>query len=184
MDCVEVADRLLADEPGHDPELDQHVFDCARCAHVVQGLNHLNAVLRSAVVVVPPLELQQRLSELAFEAARPARQPWWRRLGELNLTTFLTQRPQLIAAQGLAAVMLAMASWQNFGWLSAFQPIVGDVTYAMTLVAGSPAVSYLGNLQIDLQSLGLWSLVGIAGWLVSENGVIGRRIASSGLRLP
>jgi len=39
---------------------------------------------------------------------------------------------------GLAAVMLALASWQIFGVLSAFQPVVGDVGYAMELVAGSP----------------------------------------------
>jgi hypothetical protein len=117
-------------------------------------------------------------------ASRPRPLPWWRRLGELNLADWLTQRPQMVAAQGLAAVMLALASWQVFGWLSAFQPVVGDVGYAVQLVAGSPAAAYLASAQIDLPSLGLWSAVGVVGWLVSENGPIGRRIASSGLRLP
>jgi len=184
MDCVDVADRLLPDEPGHDPELQLHVSVCARCAHVAQGLVRLDAVVRSVVVSVPPLDLQQRLAQLAIDAARPAPLPWWRRFGELNLTEWLAQRPQMVAAQGLAAVMLALASWQIFGWLSAVQPVVGDVAYAMELVAASPAVAYVGNVQVDFQSLGLWSLVGICGWLVSENGLIGRRITSSRLRLP
>src|SRR5437868_6835907 len=161
MDCVDVTDRLLADEPGHDPELQQHVSRCGRCAHVAQGLVRLDAVVRSVVVSVPPLDLQQRLAQLTIDAVRPPRLQWWKRLGELNLTAWLAQRPQMVAAQGLAAVMLALASWQIFGWLSAVQPVVGDVAYAMELVAGSPAVAYLGTFQVDFQSLGLWSLVGI-----------------------
>jgi hypothetical protein len=37
-------------------------------------------------------------------------------------------------------------------------------------------------MQLDLQSLSLWSLVGLLGWLVSDNTPIGRRLAT--LRLP
>ena len=74
--------------------------------------------------------------------------------------------------------MLALASWQVFGWLNLFRPVIGDVGYAMQLVAASPAAGYLGGLQIDLQSLTVWSLVGIVGWLVSENGLLGRQVAS------
>jgi hypothetical protein len=84
----------------------------------------------------------------------------------------------MVAAQGLAAVMVALASWQVFGWMSAFQPVIGDVGYAMQLVIASPAVVYLGGLQLDLQSLGIWSVVGVLGWLVSENGALGRRLSS------
>jgi len=73
---------------------------------------------------------------------------------------------------------LALASWQVFGWLTAFQPVVGDVGYAMELVVGSPAAVYLGGLQFDLQSMAIWSLVGIGGWLISEDGLIGRRLSS------
>ncbi len=188
MQCVDVTEKLLADEPVHDPELDLHVAGCVRCSHVAQGLGRVDEVLQVSLIVAPPLELQRQLAQLAFEYARPQAKPWWARvpesLGLLNLTEWLTQRPQMVAAQGLAAVMLALASWQVFGWLSAFQPIVGDVAYAMELVVGSPAAVYVGGLQIDFQSLGLWSLVGVAGWLISEDGLIGRRIASSGLRLP
>jgi anti-sigma factor RsiW len=184
MQCIEATDKLLASEQGLDPELERHVATCARCAHVATGLERVDAVLASTLVVTPPLDLQRRLAQLAVDAAQPAPDPWWRRLAALNLTGWLAQRPQMVAAQGLAAVMLALASWQIFGWLSVVQPVLGDVTYAMELVAASPAVTYLGTVQIDLQSLGIWSVVGIAGWLVSEDGLIGRRIAASGLRLP
>jgi hypothetical protein len=179
---------LLADEAGSDPEIEQHLAGCECCAHVARGLSRLGDVLRTSLVVAPPLELQQQLLELAWSAAKPQSRPWWMRIPELvaqlNVAAWLAQRPQMIAAQGLAAVMLALASWQIFGWVSAFQPVVGDVAYAMELVAASPAAAYLGNVQIDFQSLGLWSLVGIAGWLISEDGLIGRRIGWTGLRLP
>lgn len=184
MDCLNVTDNLLADEAEHDAELEQHVASCEKCARVARGLGRLNGVLSATLVVTPPLELQTRLQQLALEAARPPSVPWWRQLVQLNLTTWLAQRPQMVAAQGLAAVMLALASWQVFGWVSAFQPVVGDVGYAVELVAASPAVAYLGTMQIDFQSLGIWSVVGIIGWLVSDSGAIGRRISSLGLRLP
>jgi hypothetical protein len=144
--------------------------------------------LTSALVVVPPLDLQRRLAQLALDAARPQSVPWWRRLGQpssnLDLAGWFTQRPQMVAAQGLASVMLALASWQVFGWLTAFHPVVGDVGYAMELVASSPASVYLGGMHIDVQSLGVWSIVGIVGWLVSEEGLIGRRLSALRPRLP
>ena len=184
MDCVEVTELLLAEDVSHDPDVERHVVSCNACARIARGLSRLDAVLSTTLVISPPLELQARLTELALSAAQPARVPWWQSLLSFDFTHWLAQRPQMIAVQGLAAVMLALASWQIFGWLSAVQPVVGDVAYAVELVAASPAVAYLGSMQIDFQSLGIWSVVGIAGWLVSENGVIGRRIASSGLQLP
>jgi hypothetical protein len=184
VDCVDVADRLLAAEPERDSELDEHVLGCSACTSVARGLARLDVILSSTVVIVPPAELQLRLAQIALEAARPAHLSLWQRARELDVGGWVTRRPQMIAAQGLAAIMLALATWQIFGWLSAFQPVVGDVAYAMELVAGSPAVAYVGNISIDFQSLGLWLLVGIGGWLISENGLIGRRLAASGLQLP
>jgi hypothetical protein len=155
---------------------------------VVHGLDRLDAVLTSTVVVTPPLELQRQLAELAFEYARPANASWWSRAGDvvrqLNLADWLAQRPQMVAAQGLAAIMLALASWQIFGWMTAFQPVVGDAAYAMQLVAASPASVYLSGLPFDLQSMGIWSAVGIGGWLISENGWLGSRLSATRLRLP
>src|SRR5215469_1218234 len=184
MRCDDVAELLLASDQQHDPELDRHVAECAKCGHIARGLVRLDAVLSASLVIQPPLELQQRLAQLAVAAARPQALPWWRRAlqGELNLD-WLVLRPNAVAAQGLAAVMLALASWQIFGWLNLFRPVIGDVGYAMELVAASPAVGYLGGVQIDVQSLALWSLIGIGGWLVSENGVIGQRLSSLTTRL-
>jgi hypothetical protein len=184
MQCADVTERLLEDELVADAELERHVAECARCSHVAGGLARVDAVLRSTLVVTPPLDLQRQLARLANEAALPRSLPWWRRLDQLDLTGWLAQRPQMVAAQGLATILLALTTWQVFGWLSAFRPVVGDVGYAMELLAASPAAPYLGGLQIDLQSLGLWSLVGIVGWLVAEDGPIGRRLASTRLRLP
>jgi hypothetical protein len=182
--CADFTERLLAEELNNDSDLAEHVGSCEHCSHLARGLERLDVVLAASLVVTPPVELQLRLAQIAIATARPQPRPWWQRLGEINVTEWLAQRPQLVAAQGLAAVMLVLTSWQVFGWLSAFRPVVGDVAYAMELVAGSPAVAYVGGLQIDLQSLGIWSLVGIAAWLFSEDGPIGRRIASTGLRLP
>jgi anti-sigma factor RsiW len=184
VQCVEITERLLEIEPGGDAEVDRHVAECARCAHVAHGLRRLDGVFRATFVVAPPLDLQRQLAQLALDSARPQALPWWRRLGELKVSGWLAQQPQMVAAQGLAAVMLALASWQIFGLVSTFQPVVGDVGYAMELVAGSPAAAYLSGLQIDVQSLGVWSVVGIVGWLVSEDGLIGRRLSSTRLRLP
>ena len=182
MQCVDITERLLADELPDDPELERHLDDCSACAHIARGLQRLDDVLSSSLVIAPPLDLQRQLAQIALDAARPERDPWWRRVAEFDFSTWFG-RPQMVAAQGLAAVMLALASWQIFGVLSAFQPVVGDVGYAMELVAGSPAASYLSGLPVDLQSLAVWSLIGIGGWLVSENGFIGKRL-SSRLHLP
>jgi hypothetical protein len=184
VDCVDVADTLLADEPGHDAELRQHVNTCSACAVVARGLARLDAILTATLVVPPPSDLQARLAQIALEAARPLPRPWWQRTPALDVSGWLARRPQMIAVQGLAAVMLALASWQVFGWLTAFQPVIGDVAYAVELVASSPAAVYVGSISIDFQSLGLWLMVGMVGWLISESGLIGRRLAASGLQLP
>jgi hypothetical protein len=187
--CADVTERLLVDERGSDPELDRHVAECVRCAHVAQRLERLDGVLGATLVVAPPLELQRQLAQLVLDAARPTPALTWRArassaLGQWNPADWFAQRPQMVAVQGLAAIMLALASWQVFGWLTAFRPVVGDVAYAMELVFASPASVYLGGMQIDLQSLALWSLVGIAGWLISEDGLIGRQLSGSSRRLP
>jgi hypothetical protein len=186
--CADVTERLLVDERGSDPDLDRHVAECVRCAHVASRVDRLDGVLVATLVVAPPVELQLQLAQLVLANSRP-NQTWLARatmaIAQWNPADWLAQRPQMVAVQGLAAIMLALASWQVFGWMTTFRPVVGDVAFAMELVAGSPAAVYLNGLQLDLQSLGLWSLVGIAGWLISEDGWIGRRLASRWpLRLP
>ena len=182
MQCEDVTELLLSSES--DLEIERHVHACERCAHVARGLGRLNAVLQATLVCEPPLHLQQQLADVALGVAKPQRKSWLSRVFEFDLpqTGQLVLRPNLVAVQGLAAVMLALASWQVFAWLSAFQPMVGDVGYALQLVATSPASTYIGGLQIDVQALSLWSVVGVAGWLFSEAGPIGRRL--TGPRLP
>jgi len=177
VQCVDVTERLLGPELEKDRELDLHLADCSVCARVARGLERVDDVLGSALIVAPPLDLQRMLAQIALEAAKPETAPWWRRLSEFNVMELLA-RPQMVAAQGLAAVMLAIASWQVFGLVSTFQPVVGDVGYAMALVAGSPAAGVVSALPFDLQSLAMWSAIGVGGWLVSENGLIGRRLAA------
>jgi hypothetical protein len=179
MRCDDVAEQLLTRDSSLDAELDGHIASCSRCARVAQGVVRLDSILASALIVQPPLDLQRQLAQLVLSVAQPQPLPWWRRAlqGELKFD-WLVVRPNVVAAQGLAAVMVALASWQIFAWLTAFRPVVGDVAYAMELVAASPAVVYLGGLQIDVQSLGIWSLVGVVGWLVSENGALGQRVSA------
>ena len=186
MHCVEVTAELLAADGDMAvyAEVQRHVRGCAHCARVAAGLGRLNGALRTTLVVAPPLALQRQLQQLVVETARPATQPWWQRLRQLDPSAWLAQRPHMVAAQGLAAAMLALASWQMFGWFATYQPVVGDVGYAVQLVAASPAATYFGGLQIDVQSLGLWTIVGIVGWLVSEDGLLGRRLTSIRPRLP
>ncbi|MDQ3808800.1 MAG: hypothetical protein M3336_00750 [Chloroflexota bacterium] len=149
----------------------------------------LDSILASTLVLQPPAELQRQVAELVASAPQAAAgEPSWRRaVRALPRLQLRLPRPNVVAAQGLAAVMVALASWQIFGWLSAFRPMVGDVAYALELLLASPAVAYVGGLQIDVQSLVLWSLVGGAGWLISnDNGIASRRLRSltDRLRLP
>ena len=179
-----VIDLLLTDEAAADRRVGQHLGACRHCQHVARGLQRLDSVLRVAVVVQPPLELQHQLVALVDMAARPRpledARPWWSRLlsGE-----WLRLSPNMAAVQGLATMVLALVGWQVFGWLNAVRPVVGDVGYAMQLVAASPASIYVGGIQVDAQSLGLWSLVGALGWLVSDAGPVGRWLARR-IRLP
>src|SRR5262249_51502341 len=155
MQCIDTHDRLLADYPQHDAELTAHVAECSRCTHIANGLKRVDQIARASLIIVPPLELQHQLAQIALQAARPQPRPWWQQLPRFDLSAWLAQSPQMSGAQSLAALLVGLASWQVFGWLSAVQPVVGDVGYAMQLVAGSPAGSYLSGVQIDLQGLGL-----------------------------
>jgi len=179
MQCADVAELLLTPDKAQDPRLDQHMAGCASCSHLARGVVRLDAILASAFVIAPPMELQRKLAQLALDAALPKPVPWWRRAlqGELKFEG-LAWRPNMIAAQGLAALMVALASWQIYGLVNTFRPVVGDVGYAMELLASSPAAVYLGGLNVDIQNLGLWSVVGVIAWLVSENGALGRRVAA------
>src|SRR5690348_14640441 len=125
MQCADVAELLLAPEGDAGADVDQHVASCARCAPIARGVARLNTVLASALVMEPPMRLQLKLQQLVIETAQPRALPWWRRAlnGEINLN-WLSVRPNVFAAQGLATLMVALASWQIYGWVTAFRPVV------------------------------------------------------------
>jgi len=172
VQCAGVVDQLLAADDDLDlvTEVDRHLANCDSCATLARRLGRLEAVLQSALVVEPPAELQVHLAGLAWAAARPAHTSWWLRL-RAWFDSLVLARPNLAIAQSLAALMLVLAGWQVLGWLNTFTPMVGDVPYAVELVASSPAAAYLSGIQsLDLQSLLVWSGVGLVGWLFSESG--------------
>ena len=176
MQCAGVVDQLLAADDDLDlqTEVDRHLASCNRCATVARRLGRLEGVLQSALVVEPPVELQVHLAELARAAARPAQVSWWLRL-RAWFDSLVLARPNVAIAQGLAALMLVVAGWQVLGWLNTFTPMVGDVPYAVELVASSPAAAYLSGLQsFDAQGLLIWTSVGFVGWLFSESGPLRR----------
>jgi hypothetical protein len=148
-------------------------------------LRRLDGVLGTSLLIEPPRDLQRQLAQLVVDTAAPAPSPWWSRLmrGEIDLSGWLQLRPQMVAAQGMAALMLALASWQVFGFLNTVRPVVGDVGYAMQLLAASPAVVHMGGFPIDLQSLVMWSVVGLGAWLVSDSTVVGRRLSGLAERI-
>ena len=187
MQCVDAAERLLADEPRSSrSRAGRHVAECAACAHVAGGLR--------AAGRGPGLDADRRAAagsaaaagaDCAGRGAARRRLPWWTAmLARTRRDRLADAAPQTVAVQGLAAIML------RAGELAGLRLALGlPASRRRRRVrdgAGrrSPAVAYLGGIPIDLQSLGMWSLVGIAGWLISENGLIGRRLAASGLRLP
>jgi anti-sigma factor RsiW len=166
--CASVAEQLLAPDDELVGVVADHLAGCERCTALAQRLGRLDALLQSTLVVAPPEELQVQLQAMARAAARP-REPWWASV-QAWLGGLIRARPHVAIAQGLAGLMLVVAGWQLLGWLNTFTPVIGDVPYAMALVAASPAAGYLGDLQIDLPHLALWSVVGLIGWSVSESG--------------
>jgi len=47
---------------------------------------------------------------------------------------------------------------------------VGDIPYALQLLASTPVATYFGGVQADVPALAAWSAVGVAAWSVSESG--------------
>src|SRR5262245_51202960 len=101
MQCADIAELLLAAEGDTGTDVVRYVGCCARCAHIAGGVERLNTVLVSALVIEPPLHLQLKLQQLVIETAQPQALPWWRRAlnGEINLN-WLSVRPNVFAAQG------------------------------------------------------------------------------------
>lgn len=180
MQCLDATELLLADERERSDDLDQHVRGCARCASVMRGIGRLDVVVHAAIVIAPPIDLQRDLNRLVWDHV--AGRPWWQRV--LGWADSPSTSPRRLAFQGLATMTAAVVGWQVFGAVANVQPVVGDTAYALQLVMASPASAYVSGMHLDLQSLGVWSVVGLIGWAVSDDGVLAGRLAALRRRLP
>jgi hypothetical protein len=189
VQCEQVSDHLLLGEPADPAEIGQHLDTCSACARLARAAGRVDSVLHAALVVEPPPALQARLAALLQTAPLLARPPaatsqpgpWWRRtLDALRSFDPRVNPPRLVFAQGLALLAVALASWQVFNWSSSITPVVGDVGYAVELLAESPALTYVPGLQIDPGAFALWTLLGLAGWVASESGPLGRYLSPPG----
>ncbi|MBI2756691.1 MAG: hypothetical protein HYX52_08275 [Chloroflexi bacterium] len=180
MGCDEISALLLTPEAAAAPRVQRHLALCVGCARFSRQWAALDNAVHAAVLVQPPADLQARLHNLARAAARPRRvaappPSWWRQLAErLGVGGQSAQRPSF--ARAVAGLVLAVAGWQMVGWVQTVQPmVVGDVPYALQVLAVTPALGYLSDLPGNMVSLAGWSVVGGIAWLLSEAGPIGRR---------
>lgn len=120
----------------------------------------LDAVLRAALVVEPPLELRASLMALVATElpalARPADAPGRAPAVELAIWG------------GFVALTVGLAAWQAIAWLLAASLVLGDVRAAVGLVVGSPAATVVGDAGLDLPGLALWAAVAVVGWAASR----------------
>jgi hypothetical protein len=119
----------------------------------------------SSLVVEPPAELRARLAALAPRRTDAASETegWlagiWRNL---------QARPGVLAGQLAALAVLAYAVTQLLAWVGSFPIVWGDVPYALELLALSPAVDYLSQVEAVIQQFGLWLVVAAAGWILAQ----------------
>jgi anti-sigma factor RsiW len=167
--CDEVAELLLAPDadPADADAAAAHTADCARCAAIAARVRRLDAILGATLLEEPPLALQRQLLALVEAEWAPAH--WWDVALAVVASDWVT-RPHRALANAFAAICVVLAGWQVFAWLSSAVATIGDVPYALQLIASSPALAYLGDVQIDVPSLLAWSLVGALAWAVSERG--------------
>ena len=128
----------------------------------------LDRVLREALVVDPPPELQARLMALvqtvpvvplAVQPAAPERR------GAL----WLDPNVWLIVA---ALATLVGSAWSVLGWLAGLGLVLGDVPEALVVLASSPLAALVPTFGLDLTSLALWSAVGAIGWVLAASGAL------------
>ena len=122
----------------------------------------IDQAVRSAVVLDAPVGLRARLLTLAPGA--PAGELGWLP----SLWRMVRTRPAVFAGQLAALAVLAYALMQVATWLGTLPVVLGDIPYALELLVLSPAVDYLGQFEGVVQQLGLWLLVGAAGWLLAQ----------------
>jgi hypothetical protein len=168
--CRDVTAHLLAAEPdAAEPDgalVRAHVAGCAACATVARRVQRLDAILRATLVQEPPPALQQQLLALVQTGVvvQPRVGHWWDVV--LFSSALWAVRPHTVLANAVAAVCVLLAGWQVFAWLGSLPALIGDVPYALQVLASSPSIGGLG----DLQGLMWWLVAGALAWSVSESG--------------
>ena len=132
----------------------------------------LDRVLREALVVEPPPELQARLMALVqaappvLPAAPPVVQP---AVPERRGAIWLDPNLWLSLA---ALAMLVWSAWSAVGWLAGLNLIVGDVPAALVVLVSSPVAALVPTFGVDLTSLAIWCGVGAIGWALAASGAL------------
>jgi hypothetical protein len=132
----------------------------------------LDRVLREALVVEPPPELQARLMALV-QAAPVVVQP---AAPERRGAPWLDPNVWLSVA---ALATLSWAAWSVLGWLASLNLVLGDVPEALVVLASSPVAALLPALGLDLTSLVLWSALGAVAWVLAASGVLESALSDS-----
>jgi hypothetical protein len=138
----------------------------------------LDSLLRSVVVVEPPFELGPRLASLVpgpALAVTPDHGAWERLLTRVDAWL---PRTGVLAIQFVLLAVLAFGVMQFVTWAGSVGAVIGDVPYALQVLALSPAATYLPDIQALATQLGMWLVIGLAGWLFSQGILGGQQTAS------
>jgi hypothetical protein len=125
----------------------------------------LDRVLREALVVEPPPELQARLMALVQTAPVAVQPP----VPERRATLGLDPNLWLVVA---ALATLAWSAWSVLSWVAGLNLVLGNVPEALVVLASSPVAALLPTLGVDLTSLALWSAVGAIAWVLAASGAL------------
>ncbi|MHB8619969.1 MAG: hypothetical protein ACYDAG_10420 [Chloroflexota bacterium] len=158
--------------PGVDPgaPLATHLFGCAACRAFASSIGQVDVLVRQALVVEPPVELRSRLMAVIQEVAVPAPVVRPSALvvapGPAREARRSWSRPLLAAGMALMGTAVSIALWQLVGVLVSLRPVLGNVPYALDLVAASPAPQLLTDLLVNAGTVSLWVLAGLTCWLL------------------
>lgn len=106
MNCLDIRRALLADPRTSSLELSVHLAECESCRQFAARLAHDQAVLRAALAVPVPEQLEERI--LLHTQLRSRRPGWLGRLGYLLQTL---AQPHLAAYAVAASMALALGLW-------------------------------------------------------------------------
>lgn len=189
MDCGDVRAAMMLDRGAADPDARAHAGTCAGCSSVAARSARLDTLLSQTLLVDPPLDLQASLLAIArtharvdaapLVALRPAGAAWrlappaW--LDRLRIPLVWKPGTDALGVRMVALLSLSLAVLQVLGWVEAAPVFARELLLAVQLVAASPALPYLPDVQgwgADVQSLAVWLGVGAVGWGLARLGLV------------